>query len=242
MSDAAGRESKSYRDPLGAHMDAARSAWQAYKQKFPPVASVYDACYLDVAPLADDKDASAFFLGPEGIIGTSVLVEDALLKANNGRVVARLDDASATRLRHHRSEGWQVNVVLALVLYHNESKSPSGQLACICYDPGLAGSLDPFTKNIIFRISKGEHPQLALTQEQFIRVLESKGAWYLTKAEPLPPRPKGTVIYKKRRSWSENLVEMALKGNVGCRIANVVFWLLAAVAVLGLVWWFFFRG
>jgi hypothetical protein len=292
MTENTSKESKSYRDPLGTHMHAVKSVWQDYKNRFPPVASVYDGFYITVKPaignsaspvevaakssndtMPDDaakasttakldgsalavekcndiakspvtakpNTAHAFFLGAEGIIGTTVQIDGSFVRATDGRVVACLNNDDNKRIDAHKKSGWQVIVVLALILYHNETKSPSAQLACICYSPELRDSLGLFAKNMLFRIRKGEHPSLALTQEQFIRVLESKGSWYLTKGEPLPALPKGTIVYKKRRVWSENLVEQALRGNIGCKIANVFFWLVLAAAITFAIWWFFLK-
>ncbi|MDR3307595.1 MAG: hypothetical protein LBS58_01685, partial [Coriobacteriales bacterium] len=163
------------------------------------------------------------------------------LTTADGRIITPLEGAVAARIQRHLDNAWNVTVMLSLVIYEELGNRFTGELACMCYDPVLGLPLEQFVKNITYRLTKGTHPGLVLTQEQFMRVIESNGAWYLTKDAPLPERPKGSIIFKRRKIWSEYLVEAAVKGNIGCKVAGTVFWVLFAAAVLFALWWFLLR-
>ena len=245
-------ETRSYRDPVGERTQAAVSARKKREERFPNALTVYDSFYITFT--STDKRSAAFLAGSEGIIGTELTLlfsnkdaeeEAVFLLARDEAVIARVSEADAARLRFHYEKDWAIKAVLSLIFYHEAKKCFSAELACFCYDRMLDDSyghaLENFVNNLIYRINKGAHPTLELGQEQFIKVLESKGAWYLTKNMPYPPKEKGVIIYKRRRIWSEYLVVAAMNGNLGCRIAAIAFWVLVAAAVVFALWWFLIR-
>ncbi|MDR2109340.1 MAG: hypothetical protein LBP28_07800 [Coriobacteriales bacterium] len=199
-----------------------------------------------VAATAPEGLPGAAAAAPEGA-ATTAAAEPAKLGAapelqllnHAGLTIARLDADTSKRLTDHINSGWQVTLLLSLVLYSQKLRSHTAELACLCYDPAFAETFEAFARNIAFRVRKGDHPALALSQDQFIRVVESRGAWYLTRSEALPAREPGVIVYKRRRSLGEGLVEQAYQGKRGCKLAAIGFWaLLAAALLLVLFWWF----
>ncbi|MDR3052296.1 MAG: hypothetical protein LBU48_00340 [Coriobacteriales bacterium] len=236
-------ESKSYRDPLGARIQAVSAAHERRAAKYPPVKEVYEGFYLQFNP--NTQAGTHFLAGSEGIIGTKMGItaeaDKLLLTTFDGRALAQLEGKPAEKIRRHLLNGWSVNVMLSLIIYTHEGNSFTGELACICFDPALGLPLESFVKNITYRISKGTHPGLKLMQEQLIKVLESNGAWYLTKDVPLPERKKGSIIYKRRKTWSEHLTSAAIQGNIGCKIVSTMAWIAIAAGILLAIWWFLLR-
>jgi hypothetical protein len=98
-------------------------------------------------------------------------------------------------------------------------------------------ALRAFTENIRDRLAHGDRAELTLTQEQFVDVLRSKGAWFLTPSTKRNALPKGTIIFKNHRTGVERLTAFALNHRSGCNVLAVIFWLGVLVAVAGLIWW-----
>jgi hypothetical protein len=240
-------DSERFSDPLGDHMQAVLAAHEQRMGRATPVVGAYQGFYAGFRP--QDKEGTDFLSGAEAIIGTEFRLRpsgDALgLVAYGGRQVAELDGVLSTRLAALLGQGWVVRCFLAYVIYNAEEKSFKGELACFCYhsqlDEGAKQALEVFIHNIVGRIASATHPRLALTQEQFVRVIESKGAWFLTKEDPWPELSKGSVFYRRRKTFNDRLIGAALKGNKGCLAASWIGTVLVVMAVLATVWFFFFR-
>jgi hypothetical protein len=212
------------------------------------VADVYEGFYAGIR--AQGKEGNAFLGGAEGIVGAELelrLSEEGLgVIAHDGRKVAVLDEDADARLAALLRRGWRVHCILAYVSYNIEEKSFAGELACVAYDHRLddraKDALDAFVCNSAERIASASRPLLALTQEQFVRVVESGGTWFLTKEELWPKLPKGSVFYRRRRSFNDRLVGAALKGNRGCLVASWLGAALVVVVALAAAWLLFFSG
>jgi hypothetical protein len=152
-------------------------------------------------------------------------------------VVGSIRGSSVRRLNELESRGWQVRCYLALTTIDGATKRLGAHIACMAYnaDPelGYEQTFLTFCKNIALRIGTGERPSLSLGSKQLTQVLESKGYWYLTKVEKRPVLPKGTQVYKSRRTLTENLADYGNRHRTGCSIAATVFW----VALIGLIVW-----
>ncbi|MDR3037252.1 MAG: hypothetical protein LBU31_02425 [Coriobacteriales bacterium] len=243
-------------DPLGSHMRAAVNAHRQHLAQFPPVAESYEAFYANFTP--ETNAGMGYLAGIAGIIGselqlcsfaegydaeelTAIPKEHATgteklgFSTHDGQRLALLDPTVSARLTGLLKQGWVVRCFLAYTVYCAEEKAFTGTFACLCYSPALneeqRGALESFICNIVDRIAGATHPSLELTQEQFTKVLESKGAWFLTKEDAWPPLPKGSVYYRRRRSLTDRLTNAALKGNKGCLVGS---WLGLAVLVIGL--------
>jgi hypothetical protein len=210
--------------------------------RFPAVDDAYQGFYLRFKPATPEGQRA--LAGSEGIIGSQLKATltgddpnaDVCLQTLLGVTLTIPRGEFAEKIRRALLVGWSVNIVLSLVVYSKPENGFWAEAACICYDPGLGVPLEQFSRNINYRVSKGDHPGLSLTQEQFVHVIESNGAWYLTKAIPLPELEKGEVIYKSRKAWSEYLVQAAVSGNLGCKLGAILFWLAVAVGAIWLIW------
>jgi hypothetical protein len=237
---------KRFQDPLNAYIEARASVREQSKTRLANVDEVYEGWYGSFAP--QDEEGKAFLGGPDGIVGTKLAFRafdgGIGVLARDGRCVALLDEVPAARLSRVLEAGWTIHALLAYTVYCVEDKSFTGHFACVCYDPKLDAriteALEAFVRAIAERIASGATPQLDLSQEQFVRVVESKGSWYLTRDLPLPKLPEGSVFYRRRRTFNDRLVSAGLEGNKGCLVASWTGTALIALALLALVWWIFF--
>jgi hypothetical protein len=235
-----------FEDPLGSHMQELSLAHRQRLESFPPVASVYQGFYARFKP--QNEDGMHYVGGAWGIVGSELTLTnfaDGLgFAAQDGQQVALLDTRLAARLDELRERGWTVHCVLAFTIYRAAEGAFEGEFACFCYSPELTETqrqaVQTFIKHITERITGAFHPKLELSQEQFIRVLESGGAWYLTKDIPWPELPKGTVFYRRRRTFSDRLVSAGVRGNKGCLVASWGVIVLIVAALVAALWYFFF--
>ena len=243
-----------YNDPLGEHVRNATDLWQRRLERYPKVDTVYSARYIRFSAL--DKNSALFLGGSEGIVGSELFirpVEDTSDKQTNGsllgvfgysgRCIAYLDD---TVVRELISEGWETRCFLAHTIYSAGQKSFETVCACFCYSSDLnaaaIAALETFIKHTVERIALKSYPCLDLTQEQLVRVIDSKGEWFLTKEQSWPELPKGSLYYRRRRTFNDRLIATALSGNKGCLIASWGGFILVIIAlVLLFVWLMWFR-
>ena len=242
-------ESISYRDPQGDRIQAVQAARELKLARFPTVDSVFQGFYIRFEP--DSAQGKRALAGSEGIVGSrlaAALYEneqscggyDVKLKALSGTSLVVLKGKEAERIETAIQAGWNVNIHLSLAVFSKERDSFWAEAACILFNSEQEEPLKNFTKNIVYRLSRGTHPGLELNQEQFVHVIESNGDWYLTKDLPLPTLEQGEIIYRRRKVWSEYLVEAAASGKVGCKVAAILFWLIIVVVVIWLVVRFMF--
>jgi hypothetical protein len=237
-----------FQDPLGDYMREVSAAHARRMNRLVSVVEVYQAFYARFEPR--DKEGMDYLGGVEGIVGSALdlrtLEDGPGFVARDGRRVALLEGEPAEKLDALLERGWVIHCVLANTRYSAETKSFAGEFACIAYDPQLdekaKGALEAFVEHTVDRIAHATRPGLALTQEQFTRVVESGGAWYLTKDEPWPELPRGSVFYRRRRTLSDRLVSMAIKGNKGCLVASWVATALVVAAILWAIWAVFLAG
>jgi hypothetical protein len=235
-----------FQDPLGAYVQARSAAHEQRMKRYPAVEESYGGLYASF--VAQGRDGRGFLGGVEGIIGTKLLLEsldEGLgFATRDGRRLGLLDEELAARLAELLREGWVVHAILAYTVYCAQDKSFTGHFACIHYSPRLdgkvTGALETFIGNIAERIASGTHPELGLSQEQFIKVIESGGNWFLTKELPVPKLPEGSVFYRRRRSLNDRLISAALEGNKGCLVLSWIGAALIVLAALTAIWWFFF--
>lgn len=233
-----------FSDPLGDHMQAATAAQAQRLGKYPQVKEVYQGFYLRFTPLS--ARGKNYIGGAEGIIGTRLILkndEEGLgFETRDGQCIAYLQEQDAARMQALLEQGWTLRCTLAFSLYSSADQSFAGEAACFCYSPELGNTtkdaLESFIEGISHRIGAGTHPELALTQEQFVKVVESNGAWFLTKELPYPSLPKGTVYYRRRKSINDHLIAKALDGNKGCVIASWIGVAIITLAALWLIWLF----
>jgi hypothetical protein len=236
-----------FQDPLGAHMQEISLARRRYFERFPSVDDVYRGFYARFTP--QDVDGMRYLGGAWGVVGAELeldtLADGLGFVTQGGERVALLDESLAARLGELREQNWVIHCILACTVYRVEDHALIGEFACVCYHSQLAEeqkkALETFVGNITDRIGGASRPGLDLTQEQFIRVIESEGAWFLTKEEPWPSLPKGSVFYRRRRTFNDRLIGAAVRGSKGCVVASWAGVAIVVFILLGIIWFFFFR-
>jgi hypothetical protein len=165
------------------------------------------------------------------------------LIATDGRRLSKIVGDKGLRLARLAAKGWTIKAYIDVLYFRSEDKVVIAEVAFICWDSSelLNQAMETFCKHIADRIAHGDHANLALTQENLIQVIDSKGSWFLTGSTPYPIREKGTVTYKSHRTGSESLVGYALAHNKGCGIVANIFWVVLALVIIGLVWRFVFN-
>ncbi|MCL2136363.1 MAG: hypothetical protein FWH40_02390 [Coriobacteriia bacterium] len=202
----------------------------------PEVDECYRGFYSRFTPAGEE--GRRFIVGIEGIVSSIVPTrangDKRELLGMDGRVVATVSGSAIAELNSLESMGWQVECRMALSVYDTNERQFQGDVAWLAFDstkPEVQTALAEFVKGITTRIALGSRPELQLDQGQFVRVLESKGRWYLTKDTSIPRLPVGTMIHRQRRSLSEGLIHTALNHRMGCNVATWVF-LVATLIVL----------
>lgn len=236
-------ETRSFRDPMAARLEAAQKRRESAQAQYPLSKDVYDGFYTTIKDL--NAEGSRFFLGAEGIVGSELPFdgERVALVTEDGRVLMEFTEKTKERLARHVKDNWRIKVYLSATFYRSEDQSGSVELAFICWAP-LAdaedAALEAFSGNIAHRLTSGDRAGLKLSQEKFIEVVRSDGAWYLTPTQKREPLPKGTVIYKNKRTFIERITGFALRHRLGCNILATVFWLALIAGIVVLVWQVFF--
>jgi hypothetical protein len=242
------RDSGRFQDPLGDHVRVTAAARDRWLNQYPQVNDVYEGFYARFEPRG--KRGASYLGGAEGIIGTDLILKDFGAEtgfvARDGQCVAVLESPFAERLSSLLRDGWVVRCILAATMYRSDERSLVGEFACIGYSPQLGEkekqALETFVRNSTERIAGASRPVLELTQEQFVRIIESGGAWFLTGEQPWPELPKGSVFYRRRQTLTDHLTAAALKGNKGCLVASWAALALIAAAIIWALWRLFFSG
>ena len=234
-----------FQGELGSHAEAAQTAKRQDPGYYPAASACYKGLYVGFNPTS--KEGKIFLSGAEGIIGTELSIR----KSNGGldvfthdnRHIGVIEKKYTSALSELLDLDWVIRCRLAYTLYVAEAKSFSAQLACFCYAPWVSEAhkeaLERFITNMTYRISGVSHPGLELNQEQFNKVIDSRGEWHLTKDKPWPELPKGYVYYRRRRTYKDNLIGVAIKGNKGCLIASwAATFLIIAAATYAIVRFF----
>lgn len=247
MKNAQSKETRSYQDPMASRMEAAQKRKAALeagsKPNYPKVEKVYDGFYQRLDTLSEE--GSRFFLSAGAPIGSKVQLDSkgTTLFTEDGHLLAGITGKTAARLSKHAAQGWQICVLVSAVFYKAESRKASAEFAFLCWAPLDAeqeAALVTFSDNIAHRLASGDRATLDLTQDQFIKILSSKGSWYLTPTSKRDGLPSGTVIYKNRRTGTEHLTAYALKHRRGCTLLASFFWILLLGGLAVLVWMLFF--
>lgn len=232
-----------YRDPLGEHFKGVQIEQKRRLEKYPAVSTVYGAHYLTFYP--HGKEGENFLGSSDGVIGTALTLKEANdglgFYSYDGRRIAEFEDES---LSQALQKGWTIRCLLAYSVYKAEDKTIYGAAACFYYDPSdpeITKALEAFIARTVERINHRAHFNLKLSQEHFTRIIESQGRWFLIKEEPWPKLPKGSVYYRRRRTFSDRMIDAANRGNKGCLVASWLSMFVIIAGIILLVWFFFFR-
>ncbi|MDR1017014.1 MAG: hypothetical protein LBL67_06145 [Coriobacteriales bacterium] len=131
---------------------------------------------------------------------------------------------------------------VSAVYYSAETKGMSAEIASFDWSDQVDSAVAVFVENLRFRIMKGEHPKLALSQQEFDRVLSSGGKWYLVKQKKRRDLPKGTIYFRKRQAGADAIASSARRHTLLWTVIACLFWLVVLALLVLAVWWFFLRG
>lgn len=159
-------------------------------------------------------------------------VEDAA-----GGYIAPLTLGDADRLRRAAEAGWTVAAYIDYMVYSRETKTVWAEVAFFAYRPDCA-PVARFIEESLTRIKHGDHPEIAIGQKNFEKIMESAGEWFFTKDTPKPELKKGEADFKKRLGLTDKLVVYSMNHKIGCSVLSVIFYI---VVIVGLVWLIFFR-
>ena len=255
MEEKTSHSSGRFQDPLGEYMKPFQTAKKQPVAQHLAVDEAYKGFYAGFEPCG--KEGTSFLSSSQGIIGTELMLrpinelhqaESNLgFFAKDGCCIAVLERGLSDKLNDLLDKGWTVCCKLAYTMFVSERKAFSAKFACFCYGPGLGEeqkeALEAFVRNITNHcIASASNPELGLTQEQFGRVLESKGEWFYTKHMAWPELPRGTVYYRRRRTLNDRLIKAALEGGKGCAIASWVVAIVILAALAYAIWFFFFSS
>lgn len=186
---------------------------------------------------ASRKEAAAL-LGSDNLVGDLYTIECTLEHGEHkawmvnrfGARVGYFDSVFSRELSLKKAQNMALIAILSFVAF-SEQPEPGeywGEAAVIGYDPQEASIFDVFTKGIAGLIGKGIRPQVSFDGKAVDEIIDSKGAWLPSNRVPLPEKQKGMAILKRKRSFTDSLVEEGRKGNKGC-------YLLSWALILGLV-------
>ncbi|HBT96028.1 MAG TPA: hypothetical protein DEB24_08175 [Coriobacteriia bacterium] len=233
-----------YQDPLGDHYKSVQSQQERRLGKYPDVGTVYGADYLTFKPLG--KEGEQFLGSSDGVVGTTL--EPRIVNgqpgfyAYDGRCIALFEDEA---LVEALEKGWKARCLLAYSVFKAEDKAITGTAVCFYYDPALgmdiSAALEAFIGHLVDRICHRSYLKLKLSQDQFAKVIESRGEWFLIKEESWPKLPKGMVYYRRKRTLSDRMIDAANRGNKGCLVASWTGFFAIIAGIVLLVWFFFFR-
>lgn len=188
------------------------------------------------------KEASSL-VGPDNLVGDRFSIE---FKLENGRTVAWMKNRFGAlvgffnpeisrQLQVYEARGWKLTALLSFVAYV-DTPAPGeywGEAAIICYDPHRhAEAFDTFISTIGSMLEDSIRPDVSLSSDGVSHVIESEGSWKPTARIPLPDKEQGMVILKRRRKFSENLIEQGRAGNKGCYAVSWTFIVILAAALI----------
>lgn len=232
---------------MGDHIKKAKKHHEQHLEKYPFVDEVYLARYVELVPAS--KEATQFLGSPEATVGTLLLLKskdgETGFYTEDDRHIASLQPDVHSEIKELVNNEWITRCFLAYSTFNAKDKTIFGHAICFCYDPALPkdtkDAIECFIKNTMARIAHRTYLDTRIEQAQFVKIIESKGEWFLIKEAKWPKLPKGTIYYRRRRTLKDRLIDAAYQGNKGCVVASyaVMFIIIAGIGLL--VWFFFFR-
>lgn len=192
---------------------------------------------------ASRKEAAAL-LGSDNLVGDLYAIECTLEHGEHrawminrfGARVGYFDSSFSRELSLKKAQDMTLTAILSFVAF-SEQPEPGeywGEAAIIGYDP-RDDAFSVFTKGIAGLIGKGIRPQITFDGKAIDEIIDSNGTWLPSNRVPLPEKRKGMAILKRKKSFTDSLVEEGRKGNKGCYLLSWALILgLVALAVIGL--------
>lgn len=132
----------------------------------------------------------------------------------------------AHRIFDCSKDNWTCCVVPSAVGFKESDRSFWAEVAVFCYSEDKIAILKPFVKQLIERISEGDHPSLSISEKTFERLLSGADIQYELKKAKLPKLAKGEAYYKTKQTQTERMILAAADRKKGC------YWGAAAVAIV----------
>lgn len=158
------------------------------------------------------------------------------VQSKRGYALGAFDAADSATIRKAHDGGMVCRAFVSAVLYTEERNGFHAEFAVICHPADESAIWEPYCVTAAKAIARGEHPDIKLSPKEITRVVQSGGEWFPVDEMERAKLPKGTVYFKKRRSVADSLVNLAVSGNRGCRVAGILFWIALALLVIFLVW------
>lgn len=189
---------------------------------------------------ASRQDAAAL-LGSDNLVGDEYTIDCTLEGGSHkawmvnrfGNRIGYFDPEFSRELSLKKAQNMTLVAILSFVAF-SEQPEPGeywGQAAVIGYAPQEKAAFDPFVHGIANLMGKGIRPQVNFEGRAVDQIIDSQGQWLPSNREPMPEKQKGMAILKRKRSFTDGLVEQGRKGNKGCYLLSWAF-LLALVALV----------
>lgn len=207
-------------------------------------------CYFGAYVRFDtaSKENSGVLLGADTLVGDPLTldfrvaddVSQVWLANRFGGEVGFLDPAASRRLSIFSARQWIIGVYLSFVAYSDSPEGGSywGEVAVVCYDPKYSDVFDSFVQKVVERLKDGTRSDIALSDQEVSNLIKSNGEWFPKKTISLPKN--GAVIMKSRLSLSEKIIEQGRARNVGCYVANFLFFAAVIALVAFIIYKVFF--
>ncbi len=191
------------------------------------------------------KNEGSDLLGADNLVGDyfeiSLDLEDGVHKAwlvnRFDKRVGFFDATFSRRLSVFKARGFVLKALLSFVAY-SEKPDPGhywGQMAVFCYDPAYEQAFGAFVDNVSERLQEGIRPKIDLGENAVAHIVSSDGTWLPKEADSMPPKEKGSVIMKSKRSFGDRMVEQGRSGNKGCYTVSILFIVIVVVLIVVLI-------
>lgn len=193
-----------------------------------------------------DKKANNALSGGEGVIGCRVSFEftqdgegNPFVKvlSPNGVSFGGFSPEFSQTLTELHDSGRVCTGILSLVGF-TDGEGYWGEFAVLAYNPDEADAWETFITTLAEKYAQGHRPDIDITQKTSRHIVETGGTWCDLKKAKDPKLKGGEAIVKRHRTARDNLVDQAVKGNKGCWVGTVVFWVAVAALIVFLVWKF----
>lgn len=158
------------------------------------------------------------------------------VQSRRGYALGAFGAADSATIRQAHDKGMTCRAFVSAVLYTEEKNGFHAEFAVICYPKGEQAIWEPYCATAAKAFARGDHPDIKLSPKEITRVVQSGGEWFPAGEMERAKLPKGTVYFKKRRSVADSLVNQAVAGNKGCKVAGILFWIVLGLVVIFLVW------
>ena len=188
-----------------------------------------------------DKYCAAKLISADNVVGdiytvdvkTEGLHHQAFVTNRFGHSPAYFDGDISRQISVSKAQGNRIFAILTLVGF-TESDNVSNywaEFAIIALPSTNKQIYDKFLLRISDSIKEGKRLRVDLTDQDFNKIIDSKGSYIPTSTIPLPEKQGGTVFLKTSMSFRERMIEQARKKNIGCFIGGWAFLLICITAL-----------